>query len=250
METKKNYRYASTFGTAYGTGWNVMSDNFLRFLLIVLVLGVILLPMSVLNVEPESGFNRYDYFRDLPYSLDHLFTFSALGLAAAFLGFLGLLYNFLVLPVFQFGGKLMFLQGVRGNTSDFDNFISGFRKNYLNIVLANLLMTALIGIGFVCIIIPGIIIACRLVFTPYLVMDRGLDPIQAVEESWRLTRGHGWTVFFMALVSFFICIAGILCLFFGVFIAIMWIKSSFATLYHSLLLEKGLIEPAAEETVA
>jgi len=144
----------------------------------------------------------------------------------------------------------MFLQGVRRKEPDFDNLISGFRKNYLNIVLASLLTSALIIIGLICILIPGIIIACRLVFTPYLVMDRGLDPIKAVEESWRLTRGHGWTIFSMGFVSFFIIIAGFICLFFGAFISLMWIKSSFATLYHSVLIEKGMIEPVVEEVVA
>ena len=53
----------------------------------------------------------------------------------------------------------MFVQSVRQLTPDFDMLINGFRKNYLNIVLANLLVTALVGIGIVCLFIPGIIIA-------------------------------------------------------------------------------------------
>jgi len=156
------------------------------------------------------------------------------------MGLIALMYALLVLPVFQFGSKMMFVQAVRKQTPDFDWLVSGFRKNYLNIVLANLLVGALIGIGIVCLIIPGIILACRLTFTPYLVMDRGLDPIKAAEESWRLTRGHGWTIFLMGFMSFFIVLAGFICLFFGVFISLMWIKSAFATLYHSTLIEKGL----------
>jgi hypothetical protein len=32
-------------------------------------------------------------------------------------------------------------------------------------------------------VIPGIYVACRLVFVSYLVMDEGLDPITAVEAS-------------------------------------------------------------------
>lgn len=244
METKMNYSFAPKFGTAYGTGWTVMSNNFLRFLLVIIVLALITSPMGVFNSADNHHF--YDGF-DNP---AHFFESATLGIAAAFLGFIGLLFTFLVLPVFQFGSKMMFVQGVRGQMPDFDYLIAGFRKNYLNIVLANLLMIALIGIGIVCLIIPGIIIACRLAFTPYLVMDRGLDPIQAVEESWRLTRGHGWTIFFMAFVCIFIMIGGFICLIFGALVAAMWIKSAFATLYQSVLIEKGLVETVVEEAAA
>jgi uncharacterized membrane protein len=98
-------------------------------------------------------------------------------------------------------------------------------------------------------IIPGIIIGCRLVFVSYIVMDKKLDPIEAVELSWKLTRGHGWRIFAMGITSFFIFILGLLMLIIGVLPAIMWISSSFATLYQSILIEKE--KPAeVQEVVA
>jgi uncharacterized membrane protein len=114
----------------------------------------------------------------------------------------------------------------------------GFRENYLSIVLANLLTAALIMLGFVALIVPGIIIGCRLAFVGYLVMDKKLDPILAVEESWKMTKGHGWTIFFMAIVSFFIFIAGLCLAFVGLIPAAMWVSSSFAGLYQAVLVEK------------
>jgi len=222
-----------------------MTDNFLRLFLVILLLGVMAIPLSIKGNFNLDDFDIFDRIGNGAFSPDELFRFGALGIAAGILGLIALMYALLVMPVFRFGAKMMFLEAVRKQTPDFDNLISGFRKNYLNIVLANLLVAALIGIGIVCLIIPGIIIACRLVFTPYLVMDRGLDPIKAAEESWRLTRGHGWTIFLMGLMTFFICIAGLICLFFGVFISVMWIKSAFASLYHSVLIEKGMYEAEA-----
>ncbi len=241
METKRIYRYVPSFGTSYGTGWKVMSDNFLRLLLVVIVLAIITGPMSFFG-HSNWKVDSFD-FDSIPFNMDDFFKIGALGVAAAFLGLLALLYAFLLKPVFQYGAKMMFVQAARGITPDFDMLISGFRKNYLNIVLANLLVTALVGIGLVCLIIPGIIIACRLAFTAYLVMDRDLDPIKAAEESWRLTRGHGWRIFLMGFVAFFIYIAGFICFFIGVLVSDMWIKSAFATLYHSVLIEKGLVQP-------
>ncbi len=240
METKKTYQLLPTFGTSYGTGWSVMTDNFLRFFLVVIILGVLTSPMSIGNKFDMHDLKFFDNFSHGDFGPDDLFKFGAMGIFAGILGLIALMYALLVLPVFQFGSKMMFVQAVRKQTPDFDWLVRGFRKNYLNIILANLLVGALIGIGIVCLIIPGIIIACRLAFTPYLVMDRGLDPIKAAEESWRLTRGHGWTIFLMGFMCFFIVLAGFICLIFGVFISIMWIKSAFATLYHSTLIEKGM----------
>jgi uncharacterized membrane protein len=255
METTTAYRFIPSFSGSYGTGWKVMTDNFLRLFLVVILLGILVTPMSFFNVDWKVDKFDFDNF----HSPEDLFRIGAFGVAAAFMGMLGLLYWLFVMPVFKYGGKMMFVQSVRKQVPDFEVLISGFRKNYINIVLANLLVTALIGIGIVCLFIPGIIIACRLAFTPYLVMDKGLDPIKAAEESWRLTRGHGWTIFLMAFIGFFICIAGFICLFIGVLVSSMWIRSAYATLYQSVLLEKGMYQveeapvaaaPAPEAPVA
>jgi len=239
MESKGIYRYVPSFSGSYGTGWKAMTDNFLRLLLVIFVLAVISSPMTGFNAK--HNFNPGD-FRHMPFDMEDFFRFGALGLASAFMGLIAMLYYFLLRPVFKYGAKMMFVQAARQIMPDFNMLINGFRKNYLNIVLANLLVTALVGIGLVCLIVPGIIIGCRLAFTAYLVMDRDLDPIKAAEESWKLTRGHGWTIFLMGFIGFFIYIAGFICFFIGVLVSDMWIKSAYATLYHSVLIEKGLYE--------
>jgi hypothetical protein len=71
-------------------------------------------------------------------------------------------------------------------------------------------------------------------------MDKKLDPIEAVELSWKLTRGHGWKIFFMGFLSIFICIFGLLMLIVGIFPAVVWISGSFASLYESVLREKEI----------
>jgi hypothetical protein len=66
-------------------------------------------------------------------------------------------------------------------------------------------------------------------------MDKNLDPMKAVEKSWQMTKGHGWTIFFMAITSVFLIIFGIVAFIVGVFISIIWIHAAFATLYQSVL---------------
>lgn len=251
MENGKNYRLVPTFGNSFGTGFEVMRDNFLRLLLVVFVLAILTAPFSGLNWK----FNLNDLHKapfDLGHiignDLDKLFTLGALGMLGVFFGLLALAYTFLAAPVVEYGGDMIFVQAVRKIKPDFELLIRGFWENYLYIVLANLLVVALVVLGLFALIVPGIIIACRLVFVSYIVMDKKLDPIEAVELSWKLTRGHGWTIFFMGLTSFFIIIFGLILMIIGVFPAIMWISSSFATLYQSVLLEKE--KPAEIQEVA
>lgn len=176
-----------------------------------------------------------------------LISLAPLGLLAGFFGLLALLYSFLALPVIEFGSKMIFVQAVRKIKPDFELLLKGFWENYLNIILANLLVVALVILGCIALIIPGIIIGCRLVFVSYLVMDKKLDPIEAVEQSWKLTRGHGWTIFFMGFVSIFIVIFGLILMIVGIFPAIMWVSSSFASLYQSVINETE--KPAEPATV-
>jgi hypothetical protein len=233
METERKYTLAPTFGDSFGTGWNVMFDNFLRLFLLVLIMAIIVAPfkMAHFNVNVSD-------FHWSPWTWHHMFRFGAFGIFAMMYGLFAMLYAFLVAPVFQFGSDLMFVQAVRREKPEFETLIQGFKENYLSIILANLLVVALVVLGFFALIIPGIIIACRLVFVPIIVMDKKLDPIEAVEYSWKLTRGHGWTVFFMGFTSIFIILFGLILFIIGIFPAIMWVASSFASLYQSILLEK------------
>jgi hypothetical protein len=241
METSKNYTLVPTFGNSFGTGFRVMSDNFLRLLLVTLVLVILTAPFSGsgFRFDPEDlPHGAFDWGKLFGNNLQSLFAVGALGMLGIFVGLIALAYTFLAAPVISYGGDFIFVEAVRGKKPDFELLIKGFWTNYFYIILANLLVTALVVLGFFMLIVPGIIIACRLVFVSYIVMDKKLDPIEAVELSWKLTRGHGWRIFAMGITSFFIFIFGMLMLIVGILPAIMWISSSFATLYQSVLIQK------------
>jgi hypothetical protein len=238
METNNEYKLVPDFGYCFGTGWRVMMDNFLRLFLVILILSVIAAPAKMFNYHFDlSDLHRapWTWGNDWGHNLLRLGTF---GIFAAFFGLLAMLYAFLVKPVFSYGGNMIFVQAVRKIKPDFEYLIKGFMENYLHIILANLLVFALVVLGLFALIVPGIIIGCRLVFVSYIIMDKKLDPIEAVELSWKLTKGYGWQIFFMGFVSIFIVIFGLLMLIIGIFPAIMWIESSFASLYESVLREK------------
>ncbi len=247
METTREYKLIPTFGDSYGTGWKVMLDNFLRLLLVVFVLGILTGPMKGINFDLDKGdFKNFPWHWDG--SWEQIFGLASIGAFAVFIGLIALAYTFLALPVVRYGAKMIFVESVRKMKPDFEWLIRGFWTNYLNIILANLLVFALVAIGLFALIVPGIIIGCRLAFVPYIIMDKKLDPIESVELSWKLTKGHGWTIFLMAFVSFFIYIFGLMLILVGILPATIWVKSSFASLYQSVLNEKE--KPVEEVPVA
>lgn len=241
MNANENNKPRPTFGGSFGHGWKTMSKYFLILLLVVIVTGLIMAPMGLGDLDFDSKFDCKNSFLEFFNSPE----MAVFGVMAFVLGIMAIAYGLLVVPVIKFGGDLMFVHAVRDIRPEFDTLIKGFKENYLHIILASLLRSALIMLGFIFLIIPGIIVACRLAFVPYLVMDKKMDPIVAVEESWKLTKGHGWTIFSMGFVSFFIAIFGLAMLFVGILPAVMWINSAFASLYEGVLIKKEAIpEPA------
>lgn len=248
METTNDYRLVPGVGNSFSNGWRVMFDNFLRLFLVIIILAILTAPLRMFNFK--FNLNDFHNFSNFPFMFGHMghsmrgmFAFGTLGIFALFLGFLAMLYTFLVAPVFKYGGDIIFVHAVRRAKPDFEYLVKGFIENYMHIILANLLVTALVILGLFALIIPGIIIACRLAFVSYIVMDKKLDPIEAVELSWKLTRGHGWQIFFMGFLSIFIILFGLILMIVGIFPAIMWVASSFAAMYESVLREK---EPVVE----
>lgn len=217
MESNKYFDLVPSIGGSFSFGWKKMFEKaFLPLLLAVIIVGLLNGPVSA-NWKMNGG----------DFNLSWLLLFPMV--------IFGLAYAFMFMPVIRYGEDYLFLKAMRDEETDLKTLFEGFKTKYLNIVLANLIVFALVMIGIVMLIIPGIIIACRLAFVSYLVMDKDLEPMKAVEKSWQMTKGHGWTIFLMAILSFFIAIGGLIVFFFGILISIVWIHAAFATLYQAVL---------------
>jgi len=99
---------------------------------------------------------------------------------------------------------------------------------------AHILTTIVVVLGFIAFIVPGIILGIGLGFVPYLVVERSLGPIEAMKESWRITKGHKWQLFLLLLALLGINLLGILALVIGVFVAIPVSMIAFTHAYRTL----------------
>ncbi len=139
----------------------------------------------------------------------------------------------LVVWPLSFGFAFSFLKAVRDNAPGLNDLFA-FTENYWNAILANILMATIVFAGFILLIVPGVILACRLAFVPYLVVENKMGAYDAIGESWRLTSGHTQKVLLVNLMAIPVCLAGVLCLVVGIFPAMMWVTMSQASLYLAI----------------
>ncbi|MFC2032111.1 YciC family protein [Chloroflexota bacterium] len=212
-ETKKDMQNPAVLipgvSSSYGHGWRQLWKYFLELFLIGLIGFLIGLPTGLIRWSEDAAF------------------------AGVIFGVLGLAYGILINGPIDYGVSFAYLKASRGDKLEIKDIFAAF-NNYWNAVLASLLVFVIVGLGFILLIIPGIIFACKLVFTPYLVVDRKMEVIEAIKESWRMTGGHAWKVFFIGLLAIPIGIAGLICFGVGVIISIMWISLTLASLYHAV----------------
>jgi uncharacterized membrane protein len=196
--------------SSYRNGWHQLWKNILELFVIGLIFFFIALPGWAMSHAAEE-----------------------MECASIMLGFIALAYGLLLINPLEYGVDFTYLKAARGDKLEIKDMFEVF-QNYWHAVLANLLVGCIIAIGIFLLIVPGIIFACRLAFVSFLVVDRKMQTIDAVKESWRLTSGHANKVFLIGLLAIPIALAGFICLIVGIIPAAMWIQTAFASLYHSV----------------
>ena len=83
---------------------------------------------------------------------------------------------------------------------------------------ASLLLAVIVIVGLVLLIVPGVILALMLAFTGYLVVDKGMDPIAAMKESARLTKGNRVKLLLLGITLLVLSILGAIPLFLGLLV--------------------------------
>jgi len=83
-------------------------------------------------------------------------------------------------------------------------------------VLATLLYGLIIGVGTLLLIVPGIIFGLMFMFYGYVMVEKGLGPIDALKESKRLTDGVKWKLFLFSLLVIGLNLLGVLAIIIGV----------------------------------
>ncbi|WP_341224858.1 DUF975 family protein [uncultured Arcticibacterium sp.] len=136
-------------------------------------------------------------------------------------------------------GLAMFFQKVvRGQNSGIENLFDGFR-NYLQSTVAFILTLVVVAIGFLLLIIPGIIMAMGLSQTFFIMADDdNISGIDAMKKSWEMMDGFKMKYFLLSLIHIGMALLGILALVVGIFYALPIIYNSMALFYDKLKMKE------------
>lgn len=121
---------------------------------------------------------------------------------------------------------------------------------FVNYLLASLINMALVGVGLLLLVVPGIYIALRIQFYKFLIVDKeDVGPWMAVKESWKMTKGHTWNLFLFTLLIILINFVGFLALGIGLIVTFPVSIIAYASLYRKLLQNVSLAVPKPQGMV-
>jgi hypothetical protein len=170
--------------------------------------------------------------------IGYMLILIGLGFVLGFIPVIGLLINLILQPALQAGLIAVPLAQLKGKRWDFGHFFSGFQM--FGTLLLNGILSLLVA--FACMVpgalVLGLSIAAAAAKMPFflllgipallanlllvlvyvwvplwmfcypLILERKLGPVEAMQASWTLARGHSWGLFGMGCLCFLINLGG------------------------------------------
>jgi uncharacterized membrane protein len=187
---------------AIGWGWRKFTENVGPILLGVLIVFVVTVVVNILAGIASGGGGS-------PFGPDMEFSFA---------GFLANVVATAVSVVLSAVFARAALDVVDGRPFD---FMSGFgRLNLVNVLIAALLVSIIVTIGFVLLVIPGLIALFLTYFTTLFVVDDDAEsPVKAIGDSVKLVSSNVGDALLLVLLSILVLIAGAIALLVGLIVA-------------------------------
>jgi uncharacterized membrane protein len=158
---------------------------------------------------------------------------------AAWLGVNGVAFELVRLAVsvlsiiMSMGLFVALLKLYRNESFGFHDIFENYER-FFPFIFSQIISSVLTLIGFILLIVPGIILSIRFFFAPIIIVDSNFGPIEALKESGRLTKGVKMQLFKFFIVLILLNILGFIALVVGllVTIPITWIAMVYV--YHKL----------------
>ena len=87
-----------------------------------------------------------------------------------------------------------------GQSSNFWEAIGFSLKKWFTLILAAFLLNLITVIGFILLVIPGVLMSVRGVFMISYIVDQNQSARDSIDSSWQLAKGHFWRILGYSLV--------------------------------------------------
>lgn len=103
----------------------------------------------------------------------------------------GQLVSLLVAPVFVICLATALFAGIERKRVDFGGVLKAVEpKLWLNVLVQTIVISAILTVSVVLLVVPFFFVFPRLILAPFILVDKKGSPIEAIKQSWELTRGH------------------------------------------------------------
>lgn len=172
-----------------------------------------------------------------------------LGLFANFTSVLGIvvyIVSLLVSFLFLLGYLKNIFQALDGEEPQFSAYGQQSRK-LLKYIVAIIINTIIVAIGFCLLIIPGIYLSLRLQFFAAFIVDEDCGAIESLKRSWEITKGNEMSLLLIFLTMIGIGIIGFLLLGVGLFIAYPVLYTMYVIVYRRFNSPLQVLDEVTEE---
>ena len=115
-----------------------------------------------------------------------------------------IIYSFVVVPLLS--GAMIFYtyRSLTRNQVTVGQAFNHANRRLLHLILVYIMFVGLVFAGFIALIIPGLYVAYRLVFSLYATVIDNSSPLDSLSSSWELTKGRWWLVFRSSILIIFV----------------------------------------------
>ncbi len=196
-----------SIGEALSFGWQVTKSNILFFILLYIIISIVNFVPGVLS----------DAVRESSAGLSLIITLAGMVLSwVVSMGYIKILISF-----------------VDRESAEMGDLFSCFPLIF-KYFFASILVGIVVLIGFVLLIIPGIIFSLMFMFYSYAIVDREAGPIESMKISADITRGAKWNLLGLLIITVLINLVGLLCLVVGLLVTIPMTSVALAHVYRTL----------------
>lgn len=131
---------------------------------------------------------------------------------------------------FTIGQFRVALASARGEAADFGMFFSGLDRLLPGLLLMFIMYTGIV-LGFILLIIPGVILSLAWSLSFVSLADTKMGTMETLSDSWEHTKGQKMKILGFSFATLGVFLLGLLAFFVGVFVAYPVVMVAFAEIY-------------------
>jgi hypothetical protein len=222
-------------GSSITRSWNLLKTHF-GLILVVTILFVLIQSA----IQGPAGLGHWALDDGQRYRSPVTAVLHAIALPLVIFGWL--LSAFLVGPLY--GGYFrFFLKLTREGRAGIEDLFSGYTTAFVPLGLTSLLVSALTSVGLMLCLIPGIYLLVAWSFALPLVIDRGMQPWDAMELSRRVITRQWFPMFGLLVLAAILAASGLLACCVGIVLTRPILPGAVAYAYEDVFAERQVLPP-------